>query len=335
MENLPQGRPTDADADADRRAADEYDSPWKEVVEIFFEDMMALLFPALHAKIDWSYVYESLEQELREVIRGAKAGLRSIDKLIKVRTQGGEAHYVFVHIEVQVTRDEEFSMRMYIYHYRLFDLHPKAVTHLAILADDEPGWRPDRFEHELMGAEVSFRYPTVKLLDYNDRWDELEVLALENPFAVVVMAHLKARATRKDNSSRLTWKKELVRGLYERGYGERNIRELFRFIDWVMALPKELERDFREEVQKIEEDRRMRYVTSIERLAKEEGIEQGREQGMAQGQLKLLKRLLTRRFGDLPGRSLALLEKAGPDELERWSDRVLDAESLEEVFATP
>ncbi len=69
------------------------------------------------------------------------------------------------------------------------------------------------------------------------------------------MAHLKARATRKDKSSRLRWKTELVRGLYELGYEEREIRELFRFIDWVMALPKEPERDFRDEVHKIEEER--------------------------------------------------------------------------------
>jgi len=83
----------------------------------------------------------------------------------------------------------------------------------------------------------------------------------------------------------------------------------------------------------------MRYVTSIERLAKEEGLEQGleqgREQGMVQGQLKVLKRLLARRFGDLPGRSLTVLEKAGPEDLERWTDRVLDANSLDEVFAAP
>ncbi len=70
-------------------------------------------------------------------------------------------------------------------------------------------------------------------------------------------------------------------------------------------------------------------TTSIERLAKEEG----REEGLEQGKLAVLKRLLTRRFGALPGQILALLEKASPVELERWIDRVLDAESLDEVFA--
>ncbi len=319
------------DGDADKRATDEYDSPWKEIIEIFFENLMVLLFPQIHACIDWSYPYESLEQELREVVRGAKAGPRAVDKLIKVRTLDGKPLYVFIHIEVQVSRDSEFTLRMYIYQYRLFDLYPKAVASLAILGDDDPNWRPDRFEHELLDSKLRFEYPVVKLSDYNERWVELE--ADSNPAAVVLMAHLKARATRKDPADRFRWKKEVVRGLYERGYAKKEIRELFRFIDWVMALPAELERDFRVEVHKIEEERRMRYVTSIERLAKEEGREEGREEGLEQGKLAVLKRLLTRRFGALPGQILALLEKASPVELERWIDRVLDAESLDEVFA--
>ena len=67
--------PRSKDGDAKKRATDQYDSPWKEVIEIFFEPLMALLFPQVHAAIDWSYSYESLEQELREVIRGAEPAL--------------------------------------------------------------------------------------------------------------------------------------------------------------------------------------------------------------------------------------------------------------------
>jgi len=44
---------------------------------------------------------------------------------------------------------------------------------------------------------------------------------------------------------------------------------------------------------------------------------------------------LVRRFGDLSGRSLSALGKAGPEDLERWADRVLDAKSLDEDFAAP
>jgi len=101
--------PRSKDGDANKRTTDQYDSPWKEVVELFFENLTALLFPAVHARIDWSYPYESLEQELREVIRGAAAGPRAVDKLIKVRTLSGKPLYVFVHIEIQVSHDSEFA----------------------------------------------------------------------------------------------------------------------------------------------------------------------------------------------------------------------------------
>lgn len=58
-----------------------------------------------------------------------------------------------------------------------------------------------------------------------------------------------------------------MKGLYERGYSREEILELFRFIDWVMALPQELEDRFDGELSAFEEERRMKYVTSIERRA--------------------------------------------------------------------
>lgn len=48
----------------------------------------------------------------------------------------------------------------------------------------------------------------------------------------------------------------------------------------------------------------------------------------------LLQRMLTRRFGPLPGWVQQRLQHATPDELETWLDRVLDASCLEDVFGT-
>ena len=55
-----------------------------------------------------------------------------------------------------------------------------------------------------------------------------------------------------------------------------------------LALPPELNESFREEIQRFEEDRKMPYVTSIERLAREEGRQEGIE-GLRKGILELLK----------------------------------------------
>jgi hypothetical protein len=120
----------------------------------------------------------------------------------------------------------------------------------------------------------------VKLLDYEQRWQELE--ASRNPFATVVMAHLKAQETRNDARERFSSKLYLTRRLYEQGYEREDVINLFRFIDWVMSLPEELEQDFWREVTQLQEDRRMPYITSIERLATQKGIEQGIEQSLQQ-----------------------------------------------------
>lgn len=47
---------------------------------------------------------------------------------------------------------------------------------------------------------MSFQFPAVKLLDYTGQVAALETSA--NPFATMVLAHLKARETRQDARER-------------------------------------------------------------------------------------------------------------------------------------
>ncbi|MEO0319073.1 MAG: hypothetical protein RL404_2750 [Pseudomonadota bacterium] len=77
----------------------------------------------------------------------------------------------------------------------------------------------------------------------------------------------------------------------------------------------------------------MRYVTSIERLAKEEGLEQGMQHGMQQGKSSALLRQLKMRFGDLPVWVPDKLAQAREDELDCWIDTVLTASTIDRVFA--
>jgi len=52
-----------------------------------------------------------------------------------------------------------------------------------------------------------------------------------------------------------------VKGLYEKGFGRRDIIQLFTFIDWVMILPEALERSFEQEITQYEKERDVDYVT--------------------------------------------------------------------------
>ena len=52
------------------------------------------------------------------------------------------------------------------------------------------------------------------------------------------------------------------------------------------------------------------------------------------GEAKVLVRLLTQRFGELPAVVHEQIAVADSDTLERWVDLVLDARSLADVFGT-
>lgn len=73
-------------------------------------------------------------------------------------------------------------------------------------------------------------------------------------------------------------------------------------------------------------------MTTAQRLRRE-GLEQGLSQGLTQGQSLTLVRLLTRRFGELPPDRRQQVAAASQTELDRWTDRLLDASSLADVFA--
>lgn len=260
---------------------DEYDSPWKEILSAYFPDFMEFFFPDAYAGIDWSRGYNFLDKELRQVAREAKLGLKLADKLVRVWHKEGKEVWVLVHVEIQGEAQQGFAKRMYVYNYRIFDRHDRPVMSCAVLTDDQATWRPGRFAYDLWGCEVSFRFPTAKILDYASCWEDLE--KSRNPFALTVMAHVKARETKGQHEERALWKWNLVRRLYEQGYKRKEIINLFRFIDWIMQLPEELDHRFWQQVEKYEEEISMQYVTSVERIGLKRGIEQGLHRGIQQG----------------------------------------------------
>lgn len=260
----------------------EYDSLWKEALEHYFDEFITFFFPEVYGGIDWTKSHEFLDKELQQVVRDAELGRRLVDKLVKVWRKNGEEAWVLVHVEVQGQVDPEFGKRMYIYNYRLFDRYNRQVVSLAVLADQNPQWRPKGFHSELWGCRVSLEFPVIKLLDYEKQWSVLEDDG--NPFAVIVMAQLKAQATRQDPGGRLQWKLTLIKGLYKRGYDREDILELLRFIDWLMILPKDLEQEFTETLRQYEEDAKMPYITSFERIGLQKGLQEGRQEGLKEGQ---------------------------------------------------
>ncbi|MGA9381405.1 MAG: transposase [Phormidium sp.] len=243
---------------------DDYDNPWKEAIAVYFKSFIAFFFPDIYEQIDWKIPHEFLDNELRQVMRDDKLGEREADKLVKVWLTNGQETWVLIHLEVQSQYQSTFAERMYVYNSRIFGIYRKKVASLAILADSEKSWRPQEYSYEIWGTRVLLRFSMVKLLDYQQDWRTLE--ASINPFAPLVMAHLKTQATGGKPQERLEWKLSIVKSLFERGYNRTEISELFRLIDWMMKLPGDLESGFSQEIKRFEEENQMRYATTPERL---------------------------------------------------------------------
>ncbi len=59
---------------------------------------------------------------------------------------------------------------------------------------------------------------------------------------------------------------------------------------------------------------------------------QGQTEGRHLGETQLLIRQLQKRFGDLPASAMERISNASEQELSAWSLKLLDAQSLDEVF---
>lgn len=191
------------------------------------------------AQIDWSKEYVFLDQELRAVMQDAELGKRFVDKLVRVTLLNGDEKWIYIHIEVQGTRQAEFAKRIFVYNYRVYDRYDKPVASLAVLADEHANWRLDYFSYGVLGSETSIRFPIAKLTDYHDQLDNL--LEADNSFAVVTAIHILTQRTRRNDEERYQAKRLLVRLLYQRKWDKQRVIDLFSVIDWMMRLPEELE----------------------------------------------------------------------------------------------
>jgi hypothetical protein len=284
------------------------DTPWKQILESYFPQFMAFFFLEAYSQIDWKRGYEFLDGELQKVTLEAETGKRIADKLVKVYLKNGAEQWIVAHVEIQNQKEEEFGERVFVYYARLRDKFKREVASFAVLGDTDVSWRPNSFARETLGFNVQVSFPIAKLVDYKKRKEELT--ASDNPFAVVVQAHLAAQATKGKESQQRRRKQKfaLMTMMYERGYSRQEVIDLFRFIEWVMMLPPELEKAFKNDLATYEEENNMTYVTSFERM----------------GIASLVVRQLSRRVGNISQVTLAKIEVLPIDRLEKLGEDLLD-----------
>jgi Domain of unknown function (DUF4351) len=312
------------------------DTPWKNILRDYFSEAIAFFFPQTARLIDWEKPIEFLETELQQIAVDAEVGRRYADLLVKVWRKRGQQMILLLHVEIQAKPEAIFSERMLVYNLRIFNLFRAPVISLAILCDNRSDWRPHRYDFVSPDTKLNFEFGIAKLLDYRERWDELE--QSRNPFAIVVMAHLKIQETKKNLAKRKEWKFWLVRRLYELGYNRQDVLNLFKFIDWAMILPDVLKQSFWDQLRVYEEERRMPYITSVEQIGYARGLKESEhlitaaeQRGRAEERRSLVFRLLARRVGTLSPTLQSQIEALPLDRLEALSEALLDFENLADL----
>ncbi|WP_020503458.1 DUF4351 domain-containing protein [Lamprocystis purpurea] len=72
----------------------------------------------------------------------------------------------------------------------------------------------------------------------------------------------------------------------------------------------------------------MQYVTTAERI----GIQKGHKEGRQEGEAAMLLRQITRKFGPPTEAVRERIARADSETLLEWSDRILTAQTLDEVL---
>ncbi len=282
----------------------DYDSGWKDIIESLLEPFLEFFYPRVYRDIDFSVKPEFLNTELRSIKAKGKSGNRSADELIRVTLKeglGDRLIALFVHLEVQGKQEAEnvFAERVYVYNYRIFDYNYRRrkngqksieVISMAVLTDNNPAYRPDTHQVARWDFDLTMKIPLVKLIDFRDIPELREKLKdTANPMSTVVKAHLKSLELKgTDAQKRLAVKLDLIREYYKCGYNRRQIEALFRFIDWIIRTPDGLDNQLTLEIQKIEKEVNVRYITSVER----HGIKKGRQEGLQEGREQTAREML-------------------------------------------
>lgn len=269
---------------------------------------------------------------------------REDDVVWRVRS-GEDWLYLYLLIEFQSTDERYMALRMMVYVGLLYQdlirqkqLPPDGLLPPVlpiVLYNGDPRWRSPTALSELLPKLPGFLTALQPQMRYVliDEGAYPEEVLLQQP------RNLAASIFRLEQPLTLDKVKAAVDALElaTRPEEYKTVRRLVAI--WLRALLKR-NKKYPMLLPELEDLQELRVMLSqrMEQWAEgfiAQGEQVGLEKGMLKGEARLLARQLNRRFGGLPAWVEQRLNSATETQLATWSDAVLDAASLVEVFAEP
>ena len=261
------------------------DALLKAAFEELFPYLLRFCFPDADKVFDFRKGFVFLDKELTELFPELKkqGGSRFVDMLVKTFLKNGKEEWILVHIEIQGGSTRGFPKRMFQYWYRIYDRYGVDITALAIFTGNKHQQSPHTFHKTFMGTEITYCYNAYHIFDHS----EAELLAMDNPFALIVLAAQKALLQGKVPEEslanhRLTVARALIQS---KKFSHKKIEKLLLFLkNFIYIGNEEINRKFDNQIEQLTGGTiTMGIIETIKKIEREEGIEIGLERGIKKG----------------------------------------------------
>ncbi|GAB2775651.1 hypothetical protein GCM10027275_18460 [Rhabdobacter roseus] len=248
----------------------------KGAFEQTFPDLLRFFFKEADALFDLERGFEFMDKELRELFPELekRGGTRFVDLLVKTWLRNGQAEWILVHVEIEGGDTPTFPKRMFRYYYRLLDRFEVEVAAIAVFTGAKSQQRPAHYHTDFLGTSVSYRYNAYHIFDHTEQ----ELLAMNNPFALVVLAAQKAQLMGKVPDEELSEQRlTIVRALpASKRYDKEQISHFISFLGaFVHVKNPEVNSKFEKEIERLTGIKNaMGIIEAIKKAEREEGMEQ-------------------------------------------------------------
>jgi hypothetical protein len=287
-----------------------HDQLFKELLQSFFREFLALFFPDVAARPDFTRVTFLDKEVFTHVPEGRR---RELDLVARAYTLDGTPELILLHIEVQAWRDSDFSYRMFEYYALLRVRHKLPVLPIMVyLTAETGGLHEATYEEALFGRSIlTFRFGGVGLPDLAaDHYREAD-----NPLCPALAALMRPSALGRVLQKALSLQATLASAVDE---ARKSL--LINIIETYLTLTEREEEEFRQAIGQSH----LQEVTHMLTIYEERGILKGKRD--------LLLKQLHIKFGVLPDAISAKVQAIDTEaELDTLAERVLSASTLAEM----
>jgi hypothetical protein len=275
----------------------------KDILKRIAIDMARVL---LHLKVDHAEIIETEYQRIED---------RRADLVARM---DGEAGEFILHVEIQNDNYPKMPWRMLRYRAEIGYAQPDYDIRQYLLYI---GKNRLTMADGIQQSGMDYRYHIIDM--HTVDCETLLNQGTPEGLVFAILCDFKGRPEREVVHYILQRLRQLT------AENETRFREYVRMLE-VLSTNRDLEHVIEEEEKMLSQVDQTRLPSF--RIGMQQGMQEGMQQGIHYGEEKLLERQLTRRFGPLSPAVLNKLQSADLEQLERWAENVLFAQTLDEVF---